>query len=99
MTTIDFAKAKAERTPHITGKAKCTACKHEWVAVAPVGTLQMECPSCELQRGQWIYPFSPAEGEQIFVCNICTSTNFAVLPDRVLCVGCGTSHQPWEQRV
>lgn len=32
--------------PHISGAARCLSCKHEWLAVAPVGTYILECPSC-----------------------------------------------------
>ena len=47
MAVIDFTKAKAELDPHISGDARCLACKHEWVAVAPIGTIWLECPACK----------------------------------------------------
>ena len=97
--TIDFARAKAERSPHLSGQARCVACKHEWAAVAPLGTLQLECPSCGLERGQWAYPFSLDKGQMIYVCNFCDSTNFAIQSHRAFCVGCGTTHYPWAEDV
>jgi len=48
---IDLAQAKQDREakpePHLSGKARCLACKKEWVAVAPVGTTTLKCPDCD----------------------------------------------------
>lgn len=96
---IDFAKAKLERSPHLVGKARCMACKHEWEAVAPSGTADLECPSCGLVRGQWIYPHTLDKGQLIFTCNTCGGTNFAIQRHRAFCVGCGASHHPWADEV
>ena len=95
--TIDFAKAKAERSPHLACKARCVACKHEWQAVAPLGTLELECPSCGLTRGQWMYPFNLDKGQMIFVCNTCDVTGSRSWSHRAFCVGCGQSHYPWAE--
>lgn len=54
MTVINLAQAEADREPHLSGKARCLACKHEWVAVAPVGVVWMECPACTLERGRYV---------------------------------------------
>ena len=54
MAVIDFTKAKAELDPHISGDARCLACQHEWVAIAPIGTIWLECPACSLDRGRYI---------------------------------------------
>jgi len=35
-----------DHRPHVTGSVRCHKCKHEWVAVAPEGTMNLECPSC-----------------------------------------------------
>lgn len=35
-----------EDSPHEVGVARCDVCTHEVVAVAPVGTDDMECPNC-----------------------------------------------------
>ena len=96
---INLSEERFKRWPHLAGEAMCIACKHVWAAVAPVGTMQLECPACKAERGQWRYPFNADTGQQIFICNTCNSTNFAVQPHRVLCVGCGTSHYPWAEDV
>ena len=41
----------ADYRPHIAGPVVCTRCHHHWVAVRPVGTDLMECPSCHAMRG------------------------------------------------
>ncbi len=94
MTIIDFQKAKLEREQianievetYSTGKAKCLACKHEWVAVAPVGVTWMECPECTLERGRF-FAQHVREGEH-WQCN-CGNDLFYVSPDGVYCPNCG----------
>lgn len=44
--------------PHWTGRVTCSACGHEWQAVAPVGTDVCECPKCGSMAG---VQFSPRE--------------------------------------
>lgn len=88
-----------KRDPHVSGKARCLACKHEWVAVAPVGTIDFECPSCGLMRGAWMYPVQPHRDEKVWQC-ACGATTFwfLILADGsnwLTCVGCGKDHQPW----
>lgn len=33
-------------TPHFVHEAVCFYCTKMWVAVAPVGTTELECPQC-----------------------------------------------------
>ena len=40
-----------ENTPHAQGPAICLGCNHKWVAVLPVGLIDMECPNCGLIKG------------------------------------------------
>lgn len=43
---------RPEKDPHLEGVAVCAACRHEWQAVAPVGTAEsLECPSCGTLKG------------------------------------------------
>ncbi len=60
---------KAKEPPHLAGSAKCIGCAHEWEAVAPVGTVSLECPSCSSERGVWRYPVRATEGDSLFLCN------------------------------
>jgi len=42
--------------PHVSGEAACLLCGHMWVAVAPVGTVVLECPGCHSMAGRFLYP-------------------------------------------
>ena len=41
-----------------TGEAFCMHCKHEWVAVAPVDTVELECPQCSTHKGVFKYKWA-----------------------------------------
>lgn len=75
-----------EHRPHIGGEARCLTCKHEWVAVAPAGTSQLECPECEAEMGVFKYPVRP-KGE-VWECG-CGSDLFHILPAGCQCYKCG----------
>lgn len=96
MTVINFAEAEAEREPHWSGNIKCIGCQHEWVGVAPMGTMFVDCPSCGLPKGTPKHPFGAAEGDAMFVCNICDSEALTAYYReghfRIICMGCGTNH-------
>ena len=86
MTVIDLKQAKQEREPHVSGKARCLACKHEWVAVAPVGVIWMECPACTLERGRFV---AQVERDGLhWHCN-CGNDLFHATPDGFYCPNCG----------
>lgn len=87
MTIIDFAQAKAERKPHISGDARCLACDHEWEAVAPAGTIWLECPKCTLQRGRYFAHTAP--DCMFWLCTGCGSDLFYVTPRGNFCPNCG----------
>jgi len=48
---ISFEERRLAKTPHKEGRALCLQCHHDWQAVAPIGTTQLECPSCHLMQG------------------------------------------------
>lgn len=95
----DLAQKRLERSTHLTMPAVCMQCGHKWVAVAPVGTYVLECPSCHVMKGV-------AEGfvkseHPSFTCNTCFSNLFTIpwrsketIP-HILCAGCGMEHK-WE---
>ncbi len=51
MAVIDLAAKRIERGIHKSGPVRCLGCKHEWVAVSPIGTITFECPQCRLMKG------------------------------------------------
>lgn len=86
MTVIDIAQAKADREPHLSGTGVCLACRHEWVAVAPVGTVWMECPACSLERGR--FKGSVGMGGLHWHCK-CGNDLFHATQDGMYCPNCG----------
>jgi hypothetical protein len=76
----------AERRPHLTGEAVCLACKHEWVGVAPIGTVDIECPECKSQKGV-LKHFVHRDGLH-YLCNCGNPLLFAT-PDGCYCANCG----------
>lgn len=92
---VSFAKAKEKREPHLSGEAICIGCRHEWVAVAPVGVWQLECPSCLLLKGVFSHPVGAAEGDALFVCDCGCEALTAYFRDRLFylkCMNCGVDH-------
>lgn len=81
--------------PYLSGTAKCIDCGNEWIAVAPVGTLYLECPHCKTKRGVMNGPCDAADGEQLYVCNCGCDLFKIVAVDNVfkwmICLRCGTS--------
>ena len=86
MTVISLAARREENMPHVSGIAICLDCKHEWAAVAPVGVVWLECPSCSLARGRFKYQHE-RDGEQ-WKCN-CGNDLFHVKPEGIYCPNCG----------
>lgn len=87
---VSLSEAREERKPWVEGEARCLACKHEWVAVAPSGTLWLVCPSCSLERGRFIYPFY--RKDEHWMCG-CENDLFLVTREGVYCPNCGC----WQQ--
>lgn len=81
---IDFGKAKAERTPHASGLARCVGCSHEWTVVAPLGTLQLECPECKTMKGVFAHPYRP----EVYLQCECGNTLFYATENGVFCPNC-----------
>lgn len=71
--------------PHGTGKAVCLQCKHEWVAVAPVGAVSLECPNCETNRGVFKFLYEP---KAMYRCS-CGNELFWITPEGHMCPNCG----------
>jgi hypothetical protein len=94
----DVVRLKSEG-PQIVGKARCLVCKHEWHAVAPVGTAYLECPKCTTHQGVMAGSVGadPAKDEAEWVCSCgCGCDVFKIVAHKdgrfkgVLCMRCGT---------
>jgi phage FluMu protein Com len=90
---ILFAEAKQAAHPHMTGAARCQACGKEWEAVAPVGTHELECPSCKATKGYMVN--AVLRGNERFVCN-CGCDVFRISPIHgPYCVNCAVPAEGW----
>ena len=81
-----------EKNPHMTGDARCLACKHEWKAVSPIGTLWLECPNCTAEMGRYMAPVHRAEtigGDVVHLSCQCGNDLFFVTPTHIYCPVCG----------
>jgi len=74
-------------TATMLGVARCHACDHEWEAEAPVGTTDLECPSCGRMYGLFEGTAVP-EGQKVWTCN-CECDLFYVRVDGIQCRECG----------
>ena len=93
MIVVSFAAAKAEREPHLSGEALCIGCRHKWVAVAPVGVWQLECPECSSMKGIWRNPIGADEVDSFFSCTCGCEAMTAYFRQCVFhlkCMSCGT---------
>jgi hypothetical protein len=95
MTVISLSAARDARKPHWEGPCKCIGCGHEWHGVAPIGTMWVDCPSCELPKGHPKHPFGAQEGDLIFTCN-CGSEALTAYQRKgrfyLRCMACGDEH-------
>lgn len=71
--------------PHVSGAARCSECRHEWVAVAPAGTDRLECPSCHAIKGVFT---GDAGSGWTWHCD-CGCNLFLITPERTVCFRCG----------
>jgi rubredoxin len=90
---ISLRAKREEKNPHMTGDARCLVCGHEWVAVAPIGTLWLECPKCTAHMGRFMGPVHrPERAGGQFICGICATCGndlFYVTPEHIYCPVCG----------
>lgn len=93
MTAEVISLAAHRPDPHLSGEARCTGCAHEWVAVAPVGVWQLECPSCRTMHGVWRFPVGGDEDDPVLFCNCGCEAMTAYLREGrtyLRCMRCGT---------
>ena len=58
---ISLETWKEQNGEHLSGRARCVACHHVWMAVATVGVQILTCPSCGVQRGYFVAIIERAE--------------------------------------
>ena len=83
---IELESRREGAGPHISGKARCRACKHEWFACAPTGVVHLECAQCGKMTGRFKHPIE-RDGEH-WRCN-CGARLFRIRSDGIYCPRCG----------
>lgn len=78
-----------KREQHGYGDAFCLSCDHKWIAVAPTGTVSLECPNCKRMTGHFKFEFMPATGQLVRTCGECENQLFYLTPDGHMCANCG----------
>ncbi len=87
---INLNEYKEANSPHVSGAARCLECHHEWVAVAPLETRWLDCPTCGLEKGRFLGAYQRSEAR--WVCN-CGNDLFYVFDGSVFCPNCGESQR------
>ena len=82
----------SQSNPHISGQCQCLGCQHKWVATAPVGTWEFECPNCKSMKGRTIYE-AIQEDSYRWLCK-CGNQYFVITPDNIYCPNCGKDQDP-----
>ncbi len=94
MSNIVEFKKPEETVPCIEGEAICIGCKHEWQAVADIGTIDLDCPECKGSKGIFKH-FVERSSELHFECN-CGNFLFHVTPTGFYCPNCACWVRPYD---
>jgi hypothetical protein len=88
---VDLARYREANAPHSSGQARCTACAHEFVAVAPVplDSPWLECPSCGTMRALYKGDYDIPDGESVWQCKCGNQLFYVLASGFVYCPGCG----------
>lgn len=93
MSNIIEFKKPDESVPCIEGDAICLCCKQEWLCVAEVGIIELECPSCGSSKG--VFKHMVLRSCDHFQCN-CGNFLFHIAPQGIYCTNCATWVNPYE---
>lgn len=85
---VDLAGQK----PHMSGPAFCVHCRHEWMAIAPLGWITgLDCPSCLRYTGVFRAQAIP---ESRWVCK-CGCDLYRLAAKGPMCMNCGVTASDW----
>ncbi|MGH8446879.1 MAG: hypothetical protein ACREVL_16525 [Solimonas sp.] len=84
-----------EHDPHLSGPARCMQCSHQWVAVAPVGTVWLECPACHCVKGVFEGAVGPGQDDAQWRCACGGYLFYISKAHGVCCCQCGKPATGW----
>lgn len=90
---VGFPGRKNSTGAHITGPCVCVGCGHQWQGVAPVGTIDLECPACGALKGIWTLLIRL--DEEHFYCP-CGNHFLHIIRSGAYCPNCGRAW-PWDE--
>lgn len=82
----------SEHRPHLSGAAKCLSCGKEWVAIAEIGSVELECPECGTWKGVFVGLTAP---ETVWECQ-CGNQHFYIRQDGCMCSRCGIMQEGYD---
>ena len=85
---IPFTQKEDGADAHLTGQGFCLHCHHDWVAVAPLGTVWLECPECGTNKATF-REHVELTGEPAWTCK-CDNQLFTVHKNGIFCPNCGS---------
>lgn len=85
---------KIERDEHIQGEAHCMYCNHKWSAIAPIGTIILECSKCHCMKGVFTNAVLP---DAYWQCS-CGCCFFVIsgISKNIICVVCAKAQKGFE---
>lgn len=87
---VEFVKRDTAKW--MQGPAICIGCGNRWQAVAPIGSVELECSECGTMKGIFEFPFAPADGDERWECG-CGNQLFYITQNGHRCANCGKHQQ------
>ena len=80
---------KENKTPHMTGEAHCITCHYQWIAVAPLETIWLECPKCKSHKAAFMNHVDVPKDVKVWTCK-CENQLFFITEEGCWCPNCGS---------
>lgn len=91
---VGFPPRRKGSGAYVSGPARCIGCRHDWVAVAPAGATELECPNCGAEKGIWMLLIAQHD-EEHFGCP-CGNQFLHIIRSGAYCPNCGLAW-PWSE--
>lgn len=90
-TLVKFPE-RSQTGAWLSGKARCSLCRHEWQAESPKGTDWLECPECLMMKARYVHDAIPKDDVEIWSC-ACGCDVFRVTRTSAFCINCATEQE------